>query len=251
MLCAWFAHGSFIHFSICFPWVAAAPSQRAPHRTMKALTPARSLVDRAYDALLDAICTGELRPGERVAQDEVAERLQVSRQPVNSALAMLRAQGFVLETGRRGVVVAPVNPLFFKAIYQVRSALEPLAVELATPRLDDDAIARGRATVARGKALVEAGDASGVLQADIDFHTLIYELSGNPVLLDTMRLNWLHLRRSMGEVLRFPGMSAQVWTEHAEILETMIRRTPTDAATLMRRHIQLAVERVSCPRKLE
>jgi DNA-binding GntR family transcriptional regulator len=214
---------------------------------MEALAPVRSLVDRAYEALLDAICTGELKPGDRVGQDEVAERLNISRQPVNGALAMLRAQGFVAETGRRGVVVAPVDPGRFRAIYEVRGALEPLAVELATPRLDAAAIARGRATLARGEALVAAGDATGVLHADVEFHSLIYRLSGNPVLEETMRLNWLHLRRSMGEVLRFPGMSAQVWAEHARIFKAMVERDAAGAATLMRQHVLSAVDRVAGP----
>ena len=211
---------------------------------MDALAPTRSLVDRTYEALLDAICTGEIRPGDRLTQDDLAERLGVSRQPVNSAIAMLRAQGFVLETGRRGVVVAPVDPALFTAIYQVRSALEPLAVELATPRLDAEAIRRGRSAVARGHELMQAGDAKGVLQADMDFHTLIYGLSGNPMLIETMRLNWLHLRRALGEVLRYPGMTAQVWKEHGAIFEAMVRGDAPEAAARMRDHIVLAADRV-------
>ncbi len=214
---------------------------------MEALAPSRSLVERSYDALLDAICAGELRPGDRIGQDEIAERLGVSRQPVNSAIAMLKAHRFVVDTGRRGVVVAPVDPLLFGAIYQVRAVLDPLATKLATPRLDATAIRRGRSIVARGQALMLAGDAKGVLQADIDFHTHIYELSGNPVIVDTMRLNWLHLRRTMGEVLRLPGMTAQVWKQHARIWEAMVRQNAAEAAELMREHVVHAVERVGPP----
>ena len=117
---------------------------------MEAILPAKSLVDRTYEALLDAICTGEFRPGDRVGQDEVAERLNVSRQPVNSAIAMLKAQRFVIETGRRGVVVAPVDQSLFESIYEFRSAVEPLAVELATGKLTPDVIAEGRGMVRRG-----------------------------------------------------------------------------------------------------
>lgn len=211
---------------------------------MKAILPAKSLVDRTYEALLDAICTGEFRPGDRIGQDEVAERLNVSRQPVNSAIAMLKAQRFVMDTGRRGVVVAPVDQKLFESIYQVRSALEPLAVELATGNMSPGAISRGRDIVRRGVALMQAADAKGVLQADIDFHTLIYELSGNAVILDTMRLNWAHLRRSMGEVLRFPGMTLTVWKEHDAIFEAMVSGDGKKAATLMRKHI------VDAPRRL-
>jgi DNA-binding GntR family transcriptional regulator len=211
---------------------------------MDAIQPSKSLADRAYEALVDAICAGEFRPGQRLTQDEIAERLNVSRQPVNSAIAMLKAQRFVIETGRRGVEVAPVDRNLFEWIYQIRSALEPLAVELATSRLTSATISRGRDLVATGTALMQAGDARGVLKADIDFHMLIYELSGNRLLLDTMQLNWQHLRRSMGEVLRFPGMTLQVWKEHRAIFDAMTEGDAAHASALMRAHIVDAPRRV-------
>jgi DNA-binding GntR family transcriptional regulator len=211
---------------------------------MDAITPQRSLVDQTYEAILKAICSGDLRPGDRLAQDEIAAQLNVSRQPVNSAIAMLKSQRFVIETGRRGVVVARVDQALFEAIYQVRSALEPLAVELATPRLTPQVVAEGMALVAHGTARVAEGDAAGVLDADIAFHSLIYRLSGNQIIDDTMQLNWQHLRRSMGEVLRFPGMSAQVWQEHGQIFAAMAQGDAATAANLMRSHMTDAALRV-------
>lgn len=212
---------------------------------MEKLVPAKSLVERTYDTLLDAICAGEFRAGERIGQDEVAARLNVSRQPVNSAIALLKAQRFVIETGRRGVVVAPIDQRLFQSIYQVRSVLEPLAVELATPRLDARMIAKGRSLVQEGTRLMQRGDAMGVLRADIDFHTMLYELSGNDVIVDTMKLNWHHLRRAMGEVLRSPGMSLQVWKEHRRIFDAMAAGDGREAANLMREHIVGAPMRVA------
>ncbi len=76
---------------------------------MRHLALERSLTDRTYDAILDAICDGELPAGARVNQDELAAKLNVSRQPIVQALALLKVQGFVRETGRRGVVVAPLD----------------------------------------------------------------------------------------------------------------------------------------------
>lgn len=211
---------------------------------MEAIAPNKSLVEKTYEALIDAICTGALRPGDRLSQDEVAERLNVSRQPVNSAIAMLKAQRFVKDTGRRGVIVAPVDRHLFESIYQFRSAIEPLAVELATPRLTPVSIGQGRAIVERGTGLMHSGDTKGVLQADIDFHMLICTLSGNEIVADTMRLNWQHLRRSMGEVLRFPGMTLQVWKEHKAIFEAMVAADAKGAAHLMHAHIVEAPKRV-------
>jgi DNA-binding GntR family transcriptional regulator len=211
---------------------------------VQSLEQSTSLVDQAYTVILDALCDGTFKPGERLTQDDIATRLSVSRQPVTHALAVLKAQGFLVQSGRRGLTVTAVEPEFFEAIYQFRSAVEPLAVKLATPRLTKNAIVRGRSLVEHGRNLVVAGDARATLQADMDFHAFLYDLSGNPIIGETMRLHWLHLRRAMGQVLRYPGMSISVWQEHSRILERMISGDTDGAADLMRRHVMDAYERV-------
>jgi DNA-binding GntR family transcriptional regulator len=211
---------------------------------VQSLEQSTSLVDQAYTVILDALCDGTFKPGERLTQDDIATRLSVSRQPVTHALAVLKAQGFLVQSGRRGLTVTAVEPEFFEAIYQFRSAVEPLAVKLATPRLTKNAIVRGRSLVEHGRNLVVAGDARATLQADMDFHAFLYDLSGNPIIGETMRLHWLHLRRAMGQVLRYPGMSISVWQEHSRILERMISGDTDGAADLMRRHVVDAYERV-------
>jgi len=204
----------------------------------------RKLMDQAYEVILDALCDGTFKAGERVTQEDIAARLNVSRQPVTHALAVLKAQGFLAASGRRGLTVTFVAPEFFKAIYQYRSAVDPLAVRLATPRLTPSAIKKARALVEHGRAAVRAGDSKACLQADMDFHALIYELSGNPLIAEPMRVHWSHLRRSMDQVLRFPGLSISVWQEHSAILEAMIAGDAEGAAEMMRRHLVDAYERV-------
>jgi len=222
-----------------------ALSSAAEDSALESLSVSKTLVEQAYQVILDAICDGTLKPGERLTQDDVAKRLNVSRQPITNAFLMLKAQGFVREAGRRGVAVAPVDPKLFEAIYQFRSAVDPLAVTLAVPRLTPEAIARGRALIVHGKAMVERNDGQALLQADVDFHSFIYELSGNPLILETMRLNWQHLRRAMGEVLRFPDLSRRVWHEHDAILEAMIRGDVEEAAKRMRDHVVIAYQLVA------
>lgn len=211
---------------------------------LQTLEHSASLMDQVYCVILDALCDGTFKPGERLTQDDIATRLNVSRQPVTHALAVLKAQGFLVQSGRRGLMVTSVAPDFFQAIYQFRSAVEPLAVDLATRRLTKNAVLRGRSLVEHGRNLVVAGDARATLQADMDFHAFIYDLSGNPIIGETMHLHWLHLRRAMGHVLRYPGMSISVWQEHSRILERMIFGDAASAAELMRRHVVEAYERV-------
>lgn len=211
---------------------------------MRAIEVPKSLVEQVYEVVLDAISVGSLRPGERLNQDDLARKLDVSRQPLNSALERLKAEGFVETTGRRGVVVAPIDNKLSEAIYEFRTAVDPLAVRLATARIDAQAIAAAREIITRGKNMVAAGDAAQVVQADIDFHLWIYQLSGNPIIVATMERNWRHLRRSMSEVLRSPGMSRQVWIEHQRILDSMTKGNADMAADLMLKHILGAPERL-------
>jgi DNA-binding GntR family transcriptional regulator len=212
---------------------------------MDSLANPKTLVEQAYDVILDAICAGALKPGERLTQDSVARRLNVSRQPVNNALLVLKAQGFVRDAGRRGLAVAPLEPKLFEAIYQFRSAIEPLAVRLATPRLNAEATRRGRTLVAQGRAALQAGDDKALVQADMDFHSFIYEMSDNSLVLETMRLNWQHLRRAMGEVLRISVLAKRVWREHEAILAAMARGDADGAARLIHDHVVLAYRNVS------
>jgi DNA-binding GntR family transcriptional regulator len=156
-------------------------------------------VDQTYEVILNALCDGTLKSGERLTQEEIAARLNVSRQPVTHALSVLKSQGFVVPSGR--LTVTPMEPRFFEAIYQFRSAVEPLAVRLATPRLTKQSIARGRSLIKHGRNLIAVGDRLACLQAGMDFHLFIYELAGNPLILETMRLYWRHVQRAMGQVL--------------------------------------------------
>ncbi len=193
--------------------------------------------------ILDAICDGTLRPGERLTQADVAERLNVSRQPIHNALLVLKSQGFLQESGRRGLCVAPLDPALFEAIYQFRSAIEPLAVRLATARMKPADLACGRLLIEQGlKAIKEQGGAA--VRADMAFHSWIYDLSGNVMIVETMRLNWQHLRRAMGEVLRHPNLSTRVWNEHRSIVDTMAKGDAERAALLIGGHVMSAFEDV-------
>jgi DNA-binding GntR family transcriptional regulator len=211
---------------------------------MESLRPQKTLVEQVYERILDAICDGTLPAGARVTQDELAARLQVSRQPVMSALGLLRQQGFLVEHGRRGLQVAPFDRRHFDAIYEFRALLEPWAASLAAERMTPELLAKGRALVEGGKRVAAAGDAHATLQADIDFHNFIYEASGNPLVSESMQLHWQHLRRSMGEVLQRPRFTEKVWREHAAVLDAIAAGDRERAARLIGDHVREARERV-------
>jgi DNA-binding GntR family transcriptional regulator len=196
------------------------------------------LVDRVYASILDAICVGRLAPGERITQDGLADTLAVSRQPVLQALLLLKKQGFVRDTGRRGLVVAPLDPEFVQQLYQVRAALDGAAARGAALHRDEAAASRGAALVEAGRAAARDRDAARLIRADMDFHRFLYDLSGNPLIADTASLHWQHIRRVMGAVLRSDQMLTQIWDEHEAILAAVIAGKPLDAERRARAHAE-------------
>jgi DNA-binding GntR family transcriptional regulator len=202
---------------------------------MRHLTLERSLTDRTYDAILDAISGGELAAGARINQDELAARLNVSRQPVVQALALLKVQGFVRESGRRGVVVAPLDADFISHLYELRSALDGAACRGAARRGSAEAKLWGPALIAEGRAAFASGTVKRMVDADMRFHRFLYDLCGNPMIAETAALHWHHIRRLIGGYLqRYP--MRDVWDEHQAILDAVISGDPERAEAAARHH---------------
>lgn len=204
---------------------------------MEAVKPKRTLVDETYEILLNAICTGEILPGERLNQDEIAAKLDVSRQPVNSAISILKANGIVKDTGRRSVVVAPFDENLFRSIYEYRTVIEPFAVRLAGRSLSDADKRRADKVLRIGEKALKKGTLGDLVQADMMFHEMIYNWSNNQVIECSMRTNWHHIRRSMSEVLRDPEVIVSVWDQHTEIVSHLFDGRTEDAVKTMELHI--------------
>lgn len=196
------------------------------------LEPAPDLVDQVYRRLLDAISEGSLAPGQRITQEDIAEQLSVSRQPVLQALRLLKKDGFVQDAPGRGVLVAPLDAEWTLHVYQVRGALDALAARLAA-----------QARVALAPKLIEAGrkaargrNVKAMIDADLAFHDAIYAASGNPLIAQTAHQHWRHLRRVMGAVLQQSGQRESVWDEHEAIARAIAAGDGARAAQLMERH---------------
>jgi DNA-binding GntR family transcriptional regulator len=217
-----------------------ATSNPDPAPPMESIRPQQTMVEQAYRAILDAICEGRLEPGERLTQESVAGKLAVSRQPVGQALLLLKQQKFLVEAGRRGLMVAPLDRDFMRWIYELRLGIEPLAAALAARNAGPGDLARGQQLVAAGQRAIRAGSMGELIAADMDFHMYLYELSGNRLFVDTMRELWNHLRRAMREVLENREYRKAIWVEHEQILRAIAARDADGAAALVRAHLSNA-----------
>jgi DNA-binding GntR family transcriptional regulator len=213
--------------------------------TIDSLKPGPTLIEQAYDAILAAICDGRLAPGARLNQDDLAARMGISRQPVGQALSILKTQNFVRDTGRRGLIVALVEREFFRSAYELREALDSLAASLAAQRCTPRDAVEGRRLVADGREAAIAGRIHSLVEADMRFHLWICRVAGNPLLADTIRLYWNHLRRAMGQVLENPGRHRHIWDEHDAILQAIIARDPVEAAHRATVHVREAGKNVA------
>ncbi|MCC7325512.1 MAG: GntR family transcriptional regulator [Burkholderiales bacterium] len=199
-----------------------------------------TMVEQVYRAILDAICDGVLAPGERLTQEGVAKKLNVSRQPVNQALMLLKQQKFVCEAGRRGLMVAPVDREFMRWVYELRLGIEPIAAALAARHATDADCDAGRARVQRGRAALRDGAIGPLIGADMAFHMWLYTTSGNRLFVDTMEELWHHLRRAMREVLMQRDYRKSIWAEHEHILRAITSHDEHAAASLVRAHLRSA-----------
>ena len=202
---------------------------------------APDLVDQVYRSLLDAISEGSLAPGARIMQEDIAEQLAVSRQPVLQALRLLKKDGFVLDAPGRGVLVAPLDVAWLMQIYQVRSALDALAARLA---------ARARfqiapALIKQGRSATRGNNIKAMMALDLQFHSAIYQASGNPLIAQSAQLHWHHIRRAMGAVLQLSTMRESIWDDHEAIAAAIAAGDELAAENLIRQHAEDASRNLS------
>ena len=192
------------------------------------------LVDQVYRSLLDAISDGSMVPGTRIMQEDIAEQLAVSRQPVLQALRLLKKDGFVLDAPGRGVLVAPLDVTWLVQIYQVRSALDALATRLAAR----SRVAMDPGLISRGRRAARSNQVKAMMAADAQFHGAIYAASGNPLIAQSAQLHWHHIRRAMGAVLQLSTMRESIWDEHEAIAAAITTGDEDKAESLSRQHAE-------------
>jgi DNA-binding GntR family transcriptional regulator len=195
-------------------------------------------VDEIYKSLLNAISAGVLAPGERITQEDLAEKYNVSRSPVLQALRLLKKDGLLEEAPGRGLVVAQLDPVRIGHLYQVRGSLDALAARLASERKAKISIS----LIETGRLAAEGNDVNALIEADSAFHKAIYEASGNPYIIDTAMLHWIHLRRVMGAVHQYQLGRSVIWDEHAAIVKAIQDGNADLAASLSEKHTDLARE---------
>ncbi len=205
----------------------------------------RSLTDTTYDRLVDAIATDKLPPGMRLNQRDLAGKLMVSRQPISHALHRLKATGLAIETGRKGLAVAPVDLVRLKDLYDLRTEIEGLiaaraAGNMKTGRCNPGDLEEMQRLLVFGAAISTDTPVLDCITADVDFHLCLYRLCGSAVIGEAIAPLWPHFRRSMGSALSIHTHRKVSWDGHRAIAAAVLAGNPGAARKAARDHIEIA-----------
>lgn len=208
-----------------------------------------TLWQRVYDHLRSDILEGRLEPGTELAEVALSEQLGVSRGPLREAIGRLAAEGLVTVRPRRGAVVRSLSEQEFLELYQVREALEAMAVKLAVPRLDGtdfEALAELNREMADRAAAEEVEE---FFAANLAFHARFLDACGNGKLQELYQQLLDQLGRYRMRSLTLRGNLGRSVSEHAAILRAAKRRDAERAAQLMADHIRVPQRRLRRPAK--
>jgi DNA-binding GntR family transcriptional regulator len=195
--------------------------------------PRTSLAEQAYAALLDAIVGGELPPGERLRDTELAEQLGVSRTPVREALRRLEDEGLVETERHASTRVAPVLSDRIADAFPVVAALHGLATRLGVPALSRADLERMELHDAERTRALEQGDVVAAIDADDAFHGVLLEASRNAEIGRLLDRVMPHIRRL--DLLHFRSLTRETGGpgDHAAILDACRSGDAVEAARLV------------------
>jgi DNA-binding GntR family transcriptional regulator len=204
-------------------------------------TPVENLTlwQRVYDHLRAAILSGRLEPGAELAEVPLSEELGVSRGPIREAIGRLASEGLVTVRPRRGAVVSPLSKEEFLELYQVREALERMAVKLAVRRLQPEDFAALQRLIDDMATHAERGQVDDFFEANAAFHARLVDASGNAKLGEMYRQLLDQIGRYRTRSLRLRGNLQRSIAEHAAILRAAKRGDAERAAHLMSEHIRV------------
>ena len=195
------------------------------------------LRDVVFNTLRQAILKGELAPGERLMEIQLAEKLGVSRTPIREAIRKLELEGLVLMIPRRGAEVARISEKSMRDVLEVRRSLEELAIELACQRMTDEEFKELQRAQEAFKSAVEHGSAMEIAETDEAYHDIIYNSTGNMRLVQILNNLREQMYRYRLEYIKDEDKRQILLVEHNKIYRALCSRHVEEAKEAMREHI--------------
>jgi DNA-binding GntR family transcriptional regulator len=192
------------------------------------------------EMLREAILSGDLEPGERLTQEELAVRFKVSMTPVREAIQQLVAEGILDQVPYKGVQVAEVSTEEATEIYLMRSVVEALAVRSAVPNLKISDVQRLRSLHEQIKALTEQGDIAQIRKRNYEFHFIFYGAANMPRLYRLIQNLWA--QSPWDTLYVIPNRTRRVVEEHQRIMAAVDQGNAQLAAQAMQSHLEAGMQ---------
>ncbi len=196
------------------------------------------LRDVVFNTLRKAILKGELKPGERLMEIALAERLGVSRTPVREAMRKLELEGLVVMIPRRGAQVANITEKDLNDVLEVRIALENLSIENACTRMTEEQLSQLWEAAKVFERTMADGNLVKLAEADVAFHEVIYQSSDNRRLNQVLNNLREQIYRYRVEYLKDEETRNLLVKEHEELYEAIKARDVKTAQKISFRHIE-------------
>ncbi|MGI6021411.1 MAG: GntR family transcriptional regulator [Lachnospiraceae bacterium] len=190
-----------------------------------------------YLTLRRSILKEELKPGERLMENTIANKIGVSRTPVREAIRMLGQEGLVEMIPRKGARVASISRQDLNDVLEVRKSLEELAVRKACDNITDYELRELKIAGIKFKESIERHDQTEMAQSDAAFHDVIYRASKNKKLIDVLNNLSEQMYRYRLEYIKQADILASLVSEHNEIEAALKKRDGEKAASLILHHI--------------
>lgn len=204
----------------------------------------RTLAEQVAVHIENAILSNELLPGTELSEVELAEQFGVSRGPVREALRGLGAAGLVSLTPRRPATVRILSKKEILDAYQVRDALEQLAVRLCMPKLTAQHLTDLDELMVSMESAVEAEDIDGFFETNAQFHHIFIEVADNATLQEAHNQVSRPMERYRRRSLELRGDLRSSLVEHSAILQAIRDRDTDKAVRLVQEHIHVPLDRI-------
>ncbi|PLX87782.1 MAG: GntR family transcriptional regulator [Desulfuromonas sp.] len=195
----------------------------------------QTLREKILETIREAILKGTLKPGEKVAEPDLAERFGISRTPIREAFRQLESEGYLTVIPRKGAVVAALSEQDVQEFYAIKSILEGYAAELAASRLEEKDIAKLEQINERLKKLEKEGDVKTFFRVHNEFHELFLKASGNRKLYDLVQQLGMKFNRLRMASLSVDGRMAISVAEHEKLIRAFRKHDGIEAENLVKK----------------
>lgn len=196
------------------------------------------LRDVVFNTLREAILTGKLVPGERLMENQLADKLGVSRTPVREALRMLELESLVELVPRKGAQVLDMSDKDINDILEVRGALESLATSIACKKMKDEGVQQLKKLEEDFERAIEENDLERIIEIDETFHDLIFESTGNDKLTQIYGNLRIQLYRYRMAHVKADATITAIVAHHRGILRAIENHDSEDGARVAHGHIK-------------